>query len=101
MPINLSHEQVLTLRDATRFLPRYRKGRRVHVATLYRWASAGIRGIRLETLKLGGRIVTSEEALQRFADRCSSADPIRKAHSSRKRRREIERAKEELDRAGI
>lgn len=101
MPIDLSLERVISLRDAAQFLPRQRGGKKVHVGTLYRWVSAGVRGVRLENLKLGGRIVTSEEALQRFADRCSSADPIREAHPSRKRQREIERAKEELDDAGI
>jgi hypothetical protein len=69
MPIDLDRETVLTLTNATKHLPPLRRGRKIHVSTLYRWASKGISGVRLETLRLGGTTVTSTEALQRFADR--------------------------------
>lgn len=38
----------------------------VHVATIHRWRSRGLAGIQLETLRLGGKIVTSQQALTRF-----------------------------------
>jgi hypothetical protein len=66
MPINFATEQVLTFRAATEFLPRRRRGRRVNVATLYRWSLRGCRGVRLETMQIGGTRCTSVEALQRF-----------------------------------
>lgn len=55
-------------------LPLRRGGKRVNVATLYRWASHGCRGVRLETIQIGGTKCTSQEALQRFFDRLSNHD---------------------------
>jgi len=69
MPIDLSKETVLTLNQATKALPPVRRGKKLHISTLYRWASKGISGVRLETLRLGGTTVTSLEAIQRFGDR--------------------------------
>lgn len=43
-----------------------RNGKRVHISTLYRWTTRGVRGVRLETLPLGGTLATSREALERF-----------------------------------
>lgn len=60
------HEEVLTFREATRRLPRRSSGRHPHPATLYRWATEGLRGVRLETIQVGGTLCTSIEALQRF-----------------------------------
>jgi uncharacterized protein DUF1580 len=59
-------EEVLTFRHAVRRLPRRRSGRHPHPATLYRWATEGLRGVRLETIQVGGTLCTSIEALQRF-----------------------------------
>ena len=39
-------------------------GREVHVSTIYRWATAGCRGVVLETLQVGGTRCTSAEALR-------------------------------------
>ena len=64
--IDLLNEEVLSLSQAARCLPRLRKGRPVNTSTLWRWSTIGFHGIRLETAKLGGRNVTSREALNRF-----------------------------------
>ena len=68
--INLGTEEVLSLSEANTVLPR-RHGRAVHLSTLYRWAKIGIKGIRLETIHVGGVLCTSVEALQRFCDQLS------------------------------
>ena len=73
MAISFEHERVLTLAEATRVLPR-RHGKTVHLATLYRWHSRGLRGVRLETIRIGGRLCTSWEALQRFFERLSTGE---------------------------
>lgn len=39
---------------------------RPHVSTCWRWWRHGIRGVKLETVVIGGRRYTSREALQRF-----------------------------------
>lgn len=75
--IDITNEDVLTLPDACRRLPRRRAGRRPHAATLYSWAREGYRGVRLETIQVGGTLCTSIEALQRFFERLS--EPARDA----------------------
>lgn len=59
-------EQILTLSQAAKRLPRLRGNRPVAVSTLWRWCQRGLRGVRLEVIRLGGIRVTSEEALRRF-----------------------------------
>jgi hypothetical protein len=75
MSIDLRAETIVSYREVVaRVLPA-REGRGVHVGTLHRWRSKGMRGARLESLKVGGRWHTSLEALQRFFDRLSGCDP--------------------------
>lgn len=74
MAINIQTEQILTFSEAANRLPRRRRGRKVHPATLARWATAGSKGVRLETLWTPGGRVTSLEALQRFFDRLTPSD---------------------------
>jgi hypothetical protein len=71
MPINIATDQLLTFSAAAKLLPRRRRGRRVNVATLYRWSVRGCRGVRLETVQIGGTRCTSVEALQRFFEALS------------------------------
>jgi len=70
--INFNTENVISFSEACRRLPRRRAGRRSHPATMYRWASQGIRGVKLETIQIGGTLCTSLEALQRFFEKLSS-----------------------------
>lgn len=67
--IDLASETLLSFSEASARLPRRRAGRPVHPSTLYRWAAEGLRGVRLETIQVGGTLCTSIEALQRFFDR--------------------------------
>ncbi len=46
--INMQSETILTLSEAANRLPKRRRGKRPHVATMYRWARNGLRGTRLE-----------------------------------------------------
>lgn len=59
-------ESLMTLAEAARSLPH-----KPHVATLYRWMSRGVRGIRLRTILVGGRRYTSREALNEFIEATS------------------------------
>ncbi|MCA9312358.1 MAG: DUF1580 domain-containing protein [Phycisphaerales bacterium] len=67
--VSIADEQLIPLNDVPRRLPRRSNGRRIHIATIYRWAQRGCRGVRLETVQVGGTKYTSPEALQRFFDR--------------------------------
>jgi len=71
--IDLRTETILTLAEAASRLPKRRAGKKPHVATLYRWASRGLRGVKLEMLQVGGTTCTSVEALQRFFDALTRA----------------------------
>ncbi len=100
--IDISSETVITLIEATRHLPRRRRGKRPHVATVYRWAQTGIGGIRLETIQIGGSRCTSVEALQRFFDRLTDSEASALVSPrSAARRRSVAAAERRLDDAGI
>src|SRR4051812_7397319 len=73
MSVDWTTETVLSLTEAASRLPRRRGSKKPHVATLYRWAQRGLRGVRLETIQVGGTLCTSSEALQRFFNRLSNA----------------------------
>jgi hypothetical protein len=102
----LSTENVVTLSEAAAHLPRL-NGRKPHTSTLWRWARKGIRGIKLETRRVGGRFVTSVEALDRFAKTLSEIpladrpDPPPKPPTDRQRQRSVEQAERTLAKAGI
>ena len=59
-------EDTISLREAAAMLPRGRNGRPVHQTTINRWVRRGIRGHRLEAVRVGGSIFTSTQALARF-----------------------------------
>jgi hypothetical protein len=69
--IDHTSETILTLSQAADELPRRRRGRKAHVSTVFRWSTAGCKGVVLETLQIGGTRCTSREALQRFFERLS------------------------------
>ena len=65
MSLNYTHklldENLQTLTEAAQTGPVRR-----HVSSLVRWAKKGVRGVRLETIKIAGRRFTSKEAMRRF-----------------------------------
>lgn len=61
----LQDETVGSFTEIANQLPRI-NGKRVHCASLWRWARHGIQGHKLETRRLGGRFCTSLEAVDRF-----------------------------------
>ncbi len=77
---------------------------RPNVSTIWRWFTRGIKGVKLETVLVGGRRYTSHEAIARFVEQTTAAagnghrDP-RSTPASRQR--EIERAEKECIEAGI
>lgn len=94
--IDLSNENVVSLTEAAKRLPVRRAGKRPHVATLYRWAGRGLRGVKLETIQVGGTMCTSTEALQRFFDQLSPSTGVPDKHPSRSRARQIKDAAQQL-----
>ena len=74
MGIDINYEELLRLADVPKlkFMPPSKNGKRIHLATVYRWAMGGTGGVKLETLKVDGSLCTSTEALQRFFNALSS-----------------------------
>jgi len=82
--IAIATEDLLTFSQACSYLPRRRRGRKAATSTIWRWATRGLRGVKLEVIRLGGQSYTSREALQRFADRLSGGEPEREEKSLQK-----------------
>ena len=53
MPIDLRSEEVISLAEAARHLPRRSNGKRINVATIHRWASLGCKGVCASWLTAG------------------------------------------------
>lgn len=110
--IDLNNETIGSLSEIARLLPPYR-GRRLHPSTLWRWSARGLKGVRLETVRFGGRILCSLEAVGRFSDRLTALDqqeadnpPPQVLQKARRRTptqrdHDVARARRELKRAGI
>lgn len=107
----LNDEHVLTLAEAPKLLPG-----RPHASSLWRWCRKGIKArngtiIRLEHRRLGGRVLTSAEALDRFGAALAEADvsyfdeapgPRPSAtRAPRQRERDMAQAEAELAEAGL
>lgn len=63
--IDLETEQVLSFKRAAEMVP-WPDEDRPSYETIRRWADRGVRGHKLETVRIGGRRVTTLEAIQRF-----------------------------------
>ena len=66
MPIDHLADDLMPLAKAARSLPPLRSGRPVSPATLWRWSARGLRGVRLQIVRLGGTACTSPGALREF-----------------------------------
>ena len=93
--MNDLNAKYLTFKQAAQSLPG-----QPHISTLARWRSRGIHGVKLTTVKIGGRRMVAADELQRFIEAvtCAAdgqATPIR---TSKQRQKSIEAAERELDR---
>ena len=88
-------ENLILLKDVPDRIPPGSRGR-VTYSTVWRWIHQGQRGIKLETLYIGGSVYTSNEAIERFISAVSAArqnrpDPMvqadrtKRAEASRRR----------------
>ncbi len=98
MPIDISKERLIALCKVPAHVQES-TGRRLNIATLYRWRNQGLHGVKLEVCYVLGRPHTSVQALQRFDERVTAAKlapsvpivkatqkQVRKAHEAAKKR---------------
>ena len=64
--LDLLTEEVITLSEVRKFLPNVEGQNRPHLSTIWRWSLRGVGGVKLETVKIGSRVVTSRQAVTRF-----------------------------------
>jgi Protein of unknown function (DUF1580) len=108
-PSHLLAETLLGLYDAARRLPPGRCGRPVSFSCVLRWITQGVPGpdgqkVKLEGVRVGGRWLTSEEAIARWAERltpCLDGESVPTPRTPTQRSRAAERAAKQLDKAGI
>jgi hypothetical protein len=108
MTIEFRNESILSLAAAARMLPPGRRGRPVSLSCILRWIVDGVKlrsgeTVRLEGFRLGGRWLTSIEALERFAAR-QTPDPVDRHAAMRPpagRQRASARAQRELEKIGM
>jgi hypothetical protein len=94
--IDLS-EHIISLSQAAKLMPRLRCDRPCNPSTIWRWCTRGVRGVRLESIRVGGTTATSQEALARFLEAINKqANGPLKRHSTHH-----ERTEAELTRRGI
>lgn len=78
---------------------------RPHLSTVMRWCLSGSQGIQLESKMLGGKRLTSIEAVQRFVEartRASTPNHASNApRTSRERMSDVERAEKALEKMGV
>ena len=98
MSIDTSSESLLTLNEARTAFP---GGKRIALATLHRWRLTGVRGVKLETIVIGHRRLTSREAIQRFIAAQNTGDSVAPTITAEQRHRQAMAALHELERAGI
>jgi hypothetical protein len=107
--IDTTVEKPIPLTEAAAELPRRRRGKKTNVSTLYRWATAGCKGVVLETIQVGGTRCTSREGLQRFFEKLTlprqagnaNTAPIAAVRSAAQRQRRSEEAALKLAEMGV
>jgi len=100
-------ETMVTLNEVAQTFPSTRAGKKLNFSTVLRWGLKGVRAIdgrvvKLEIARIGGRWLSSKEALQRFsaalAPTNTDAEPIQ---TSTARKRESDAAKKKLKDLGV
>jgi len=76
----------------------------VSPSTVWRWTLNGVRGVLLETISVGAKRYTTQEAFRRFVEGTTAAaanQPMPSVRTPSQRQRAIDIAEAELAKAGI
>ena len=98
MSIDIQKEMMLRFAEAR---TAFHDDRRHSLATLHRWRLNGVRGVKLETVLIGGMRYTSQEAIDRFIAAQNADDAPAVAITANQRRKQSEAARTEFERLGV
>src|SRR5215469_14871023 len=107
--IDLLREKALRLNEIAKLAGTGRTGGPTSTVTVCRWILKGLRDpsglvVKLEAIRVGGHLVSSAEAFQRFCESLTPRfgdEPAPAPRTPGKRERAVARAKAELAEAGI
>lgn len=83
----LNDGDYIPLKEVPRLIPYRKNGKPVHISTVWRWASRGVRGCRLKTWKLGGATCTTKKAIDQFIHEMNNPKPSRTIKRPNRRER--------------
>jgi len=92
-----THEELVLLSEAASDFP----GRPVHTSTLHRHRLRGVRGVKLECLRIGARWFTSKQAIARFIGKLNGNEPSASSSDTVFSRLSNAELDENLDRHGL
>jgi hypothetical protein len=108
--IDTTQEELLSMSQAAKVCPKI-DGKRPHAGSIWRWASKGVHGVQLEHVRVGRRVCTSREALNRFFNELAQATPPTREKSPRsdkpkgrtvsEREKAIAAARKRLEKRGV
>ncbi len=102
MAIDIRTETIIDVRQqAANYLGLGRGGKPPHHSFFIRAITKGVKGQKLEALRVGSRWITSVEALQRWAERQTAAAGVTDSTPAPSRRKAALQAERELDRLGF
>lgn len=99
--IDIVADELITLGQLAKKLPPI-QGARPNQSTIWRWVHKGIRGIRLDTVAVGGRTCTTWDAYLAWATAIADRGPIPSIlPASPRKAKRVRNARQVLDAAGI
>jgi hypothetical protein len=107
--IDLASETTISLAQVAREQPPGRGGAPCSLGCVLRWVLKGVRSpagelVRLEAIRLGGRWITSREAVQRWAEKLTprlDGEAAPAPRTATARRRAADKASKELEAMGV
>lgn len=69
---DLREDQPLSIPDAAEFLGKL-TGQKPHVSTLWRWCLKGCKGVKLESICIGGKRFVTAAAIEKFVEASTTA----------------------------
>lgn len=91
--INATSDKIVTFTEAAKICPTL-NGKRPSTVTIWRWATKGVRGVRLEHVRVGRRMVTTEEAINTFFRDLSSVPAVERAPLTNRPQKSTEKQRE-------